>query len=492
MILFLYNLLFPFAFIFFIPGMIIKYIRRGGEKDNYSERFARFAEEKREQLKAYRGGIWVHAVSVGETVIAMAMIERWLKEDPDQKFILSTTTTTGQALAKSKAPECVAVIFCPIDFIFFVRKTIKILQPELLIIFETEIWPNMICEIRRSGAELALVNARISDKSSNGYRRFSCFFGPILRKLSLLCVQTELDAERFKAVEPSLTPEICGNMKFDQKVSADFADINIKAYFGEDKHCIILAASTHPGEEELIASVFKKLQTEKKELKLIIVPRHAERGGEIAGKLKAGGFQFVRRSVAGEGREEVIGDRLSVVGGGEEVVGDRLSVVGGGEEVVGDRLSVVGGGVGADPCICSSSSEQSPNPQITKSPNVYDVLLADTTGEMLAFMNAADIVVMGKSLAGHNEGHNVIEPALLGKPVITGSELRNFRYTLKALQDDDAIITVSTDDELEKELKDLIDNPDKCNSLGERAKSAIEKHKGATERTIELCRKLLK
>ena len=442
MILFIYNLLFPIAFIFFIPGMIIKYIRRGGEKGNYFERFARFAKDKREQLKAYRGGIWVHSVSVGETVIAVSMIQRWLEDNPDQKFVLSTTTTTGQALAISKAPEGVAVIFCPIDFIFFVKKTIKLIQPKLLIIFETEIWPNMICEIRKSGSEMALVNARISDKSANGYRRFSYFFGPILRNISLLCVQTELDAERFKAVEPSINAVISGNMKFDQKLPAKFAEIDLHKYFGDGDSPILLAASTHPGEEELIAGVFKKLQAEIAGFKLIIIPRHAERGGEIAGKLKTLALTFSQRS----------------------------------ESLKGDR----------------SSEHRMPNELKSENSGVCDVLLADTTGEMLAFMNAADIVVMGKSLAGHNEGHNVIEPALLGKSIITGSELRNFRYTLKAMQDDDAIITVSDDEELKIKIKELLDNPGKRKALGERAKFAIEKHKGATEKTIELCKKLLK
>lgn len=429
MSLFLYNLLFPLVFIFFIPGIIIKYIRRGGEKGNFAERFAKFAKDKREKLKGYRGGIWVHSVSVGETVIAVAMIKRWLEKNPDLKFVLSTTTTTGQGLAKSKAPEGVAIIFCPLDFIFFVKKVISLIQPKMLIIFETEIWPNMICEIRKSGGQVALVNARISDKSANGYRRFSCFFGPVLRQLSLLCVQTELDAERFKAIEPSLAPEISGNMKFDQELPAELPKIDFKNYFGSGAFKTILAASTHPGEEDLIAGVFKKLQATHEYLKLIIIPRHAERGGEIAGKLKTGGFKFRQKS----------------------------------EDL-----------------------------KVGKAEDCCDVLLADTTGEMLAFMNVSDIVIMGKSLAGHHEGHNIIEPALLGKPIISGSELRNFRYTLKALQDDNAIITVSAKEELEKELQGLIDDSSKCKAFGDRAKSAIEKHKGATEKTIELCSKLLK
>ena len=251
---------------------------------------------------------------------------------------------------------------------------------------------------------------------------------PVLQKISLLCAQTELDAGRFKAVAPQLEPVITGNMKFDQEAPANFEDIDLRKFFGKGKHIIILAASTHPGEEELISEVFRDLQAGRNDLKLIIIPRHAERGSEIANKLKSHGFKFVRRSQSSD----------------------------------------------------AGTAEES------------DILLADTTGEMLSFMKISDIVIMGKSLAGHNEGHNIIEPALLEKPIITGSELRNFRYTLKAMISENAVITVDSKELLKKELAGLIDNPDKCRELGKRAKSAIEKHKGATQKTIELCSKLLK
>ncbi len=424
--LFLYNLCFPLAFIFFVPGMIVKYIRRGGEKDNYGERFAKFANDKLKVLADYRGAVWVHSVSVGETAIALSMIQAWQEVDPSVKFVLSTTTTTGQALARAKASDGVEVIFCPIDFILFVRKTVRIIKPSMLIILETEIWPNLIGEVRRTGAPVALVNARISDRSAAGYKRWSLFFAPVLNKLSLLCVQTETDAERFLAVSSQLHPNISGNLKFDQKIPAKLAKIDLVNYFGNGKNQIILGASTHPGEEKLLAETFRKMRTSQSNLKLILVPRHAERGGEIAGILKNLDLSFIRRSENSAVYENV------------------------------------------------------------------DVLLADTTGEMLAFMSVADIVVMGKSMAGQNEGHNIIEPALLGKPIVTGSELRNFRFVLNVMKSDDALITIDSDSELESVLSELLDSPEKCKQLGERAAKSIEKHKGATERTIKLCRKLLK
>ncbi|MCK5843275.1 MAG: hypothetical protein KAG97_01125, partial [Victivallales bacterium] len=268
----------------------------------------------------------------------------------------------------------------------------------------------------------------ISDNSANGYRRFSFFFAPILKHLSLLCVQTELDAERFKAVDSSLKPTVCGNMKFDQKPPAKIAEIDLDAYFGSESKRILLAASTHPREEAFIARVFKKLKATHTDLKLVIVPRHAERGGEIASELEEMGLSHIRRSVA---------------------------------------------------------------PATTDTSSPAEVLLADTTGEMLSFIAAADIVIMGKSLAGHKEGHNILEPAILAKPVVTGSELRNFRFVLKTMMDAEAVQTVSDESELETAVATLLDDPNAADELGKRAKAAVEKQKGATQRTIELCKTLL-
>jgi len=408
--------------------MILKLIRRGGEKRGYLERFAMFADEKRKTLEAFKGAVWVHSVSVGETVIALGMIETWLERDPDARFVISSTTTTGQALARSRKPVNTEVVFCPLDFIFFVRKTLRLLQPSLLVIFETEIWPNLIRETRAFGAPVALVNARISDKSAPGYKRFSFFFAPVLERLSLLCVQTELDADRFKAVSPKLSPTVVGNLKFDQKPPAEIADIDLTSYFGPGRSRIVLAASTHPREDALIAGVFRNLKPDRPDLRLIIVPRHAERGPEIAAELKEAGLSFVRRSESPDG-------------------------------------SAAG---------------------------TVDVLLADTTGEMLSFIAAADVVVMGKSLAGHTEGHNILEPAILEKPVVTGDKLSNFRFILRAMLEADAVRTVSDGSGLETVLTELIDDEKAAAELGQRAKTVVEKYKGATKRTVELCEKLLK
>lgn len=422
--MFIYNLLFPLAFIFFIPGLVIKLIRRPGQKKTFLERFAIFSPEKKQLLQAMQGAIWIHSVSVGETMIALSLLKKWKTEHPERKFVLSTTTTTGQALAMEKAPAGVVVFFCPVDFIIFVRRVFALLKPCMMIILETEIWPNMINEAHRRNVKTVLINARMSDKSSRGYYRFRMFFRPLLEKFDSICVQTEADFKRFSSVAPAAPVKVCGNMKFDQTVPENLPAIDLTRYFGTGSHMILLAASTHPGEEELIAATFKSILPEFHGLKLVIIPRHAERGGEIASIMKKLGVNFAQRTAAD-------------------------------------------------------------NPQ-----NV-DCLLADTTGEMLSFMKQADVVIMGKSLAGQNEGHNLIEPALLARPIITGSILKNFRFVLNVLKENNALLTIDSDDQLEEVLCRLFNEPELRKTIGENAKAALIKHKGATERTIKSLEEML-
>ena len=422
---FVYNLLMPIGFLFYLPGLLLKYRNRGGWKSTYSERFGRFSPERRQELAAFRGAVWIHAVSVGETVVALNMIRVFQKHYPERKIIISTTTTTGQELARQRCPENAAVIFCPIDFPWMVKRTFDILKPAMLVIFETEIWPNLICEAKKRGVAIALVNGRMSDHSARGYRRMRCFFKPLLAKFDRLLVQSEADAERYKSVSPQANVMVCGNMKFDQAPPAASEEIDLDDYFGTEKRTVILGASTHPGEEQLLARSFAELKPDFPELKLVLIPRHAERGADVAEMLDSLNLKFARRSIA----------------------------------------------------------QSAPEP--------VDVLLADTTGEMMKFMKHADIVFMGKSLAGHDEGHNLIEPALLGKAIVTGAVLRNFRFLLQVLTDVDGVVTVKSDDELTGALKKLLADPDGRKALGERAFAVINRNRGAAERTVEELGKLL-
>ena len=420
---FFYNLFFPLVFLFFLPGLVVKLIRRPGRKKNYPERFAIFSREKKERLKALDHPVWMHAVSVGETNLALTALQAWKKIDPERRFVLSTTTTTAQEIARQKVPDGVEVIFCPIDFLPFVRKTFRLIRPSGLVVFETEIWPNLVRTAKKLGLPTALVNARMSDHSLKGYRRFRMFFAPVLRCFDAICVQTGADRDRYRMIAPDLEDRIVvgGNIKFDQRVPENFRIPDLTKIFPSGGSPVIIGASTHSGEEKMIVGAFRKLREQYKGALLILVPRHAERGAEIAELLKSEGMSFLRRST-------------------------------------GERF-------GEGPVDC---------------------LLADTTGELMGFLAASDIVIMGKTLAGNHDGQNIIEPAVLGKAIVCGRELRNFREAMEILRKADAVLTVETEEELRRALYMLSSDPELCVKLGRRAYEAITAHSGAIAKNIEL------
>ena len=424
MVIFFYNLFLPIVFLFFLPSLVIKLIKRSGHKDTYLERFGIFSDDVKQRLESLSNPVWVHAVSVGEVQIAVNFIKLWKKSIPEIDFVLSTTTTTGQALARQNAPEDVTVIFCPIDFVWAVKKLLKMMRPKILILFETEIWPNLIYESNKFGAKVVQVNARISDHSFKGYNRFKYFINPFLSKLTVSCAQTALDAERLREICPSLHIEQTGTMKFDQKIPENFLDLKLNEVFGDDKRRILLAASTHPDEEKLIAEIFKNLEPEFSDLRLVLIPRHAERGADVANILKELKIPFYQRT-----------------------------------------------------------SKKRINKKVK-------CLLADTTGEMVSFINNAEIIIVGKSFAGNNEGQNIIEPALMGKAVIVGPQLKNFRQVLDIMLKKNAIISVS-DDELKNSVRDLLKDPEKCKKMGVTAKATVCEHIGATQRTIDIVKSFL-
>jgi len=420
MIYWIYNLLFPVVFLFFLPGLIIKLIRRPGWKKTFAERFGIYGADRVAELKNFHGAVWIHSVSVGETQIALDLIKRWKQLYPERKFVISTTTTTGQQLARDKAGEGTTVIFCPIDFIWIVNRVIRLLQPSMLVVLETEIWPNMINRMAKRTGKVFLINARMSDKSSRGYYRFRWWFGQVLRRFTLIGLQSDTDRDRFQAVCPDAHLMVTGNLKFDRSMPEKLPQIELEEYFGPGRFRILLASCTHPGEEKLIAAAYRKLRSEFDDLRLILAPRHSERGAEVAAVMEELGVKYCRRT---KGRN------------------------------------------GAEPVEC---------------------LVADTTGEMFGFIKLAEIVIMGKSLAGHNEGHNLIEPAMFAKPIVTGSVITNFRFILDVLKKEDAVLTVAADAELEGILRRLLADAAFGVELGRRAEKAISRHRGALDRTINL------
>ena len=415
----LYKILFPAVFIFFLPGLLWKLIRRPGKKNNYAERFAIYSAERKKVLQNMQNCTWIHAVSVGETNVALSFLKNYMQENSGEKILLSTTTTTGQEIAFNKAPEGVEVFFTPVDHSFFIRKFLRLAKPAKLIVFETELWPNMILESVKSGAKAFLVNARLSDRSIKGYRRFKRFFAPLLEAFHVICAQTELDKERYLSITEKANVVVTGNIKFDQKPADTLAEIELETEFGKREDSLrILAASTHAPEEKVMLDAFMKVREKIPSLRFILVPRHAERGGELMKLIESYHVKAFRRSTG-------------------------------------------------------------------KAEEKCDILLADTTGELVRFYKSCDIVLMGKTFSGNTEGQNIIEPAHLGKAVITGPQMVNFRQAFDALKENNGVLALTEDEELSDALLHLASDTACRENYGRNAAEAAGKHAGALRKTVQ-------
>jgi len=429
--LFLYNLVFLIAFPLYLPFYAVHLLRRGGLGWAFLERFGLFGRASRAALRAMDRPVWVHAVSVGETVAALSFIRRLQERNPGRAVVLSTTTTTGYDLASRKAPRGVTCIYCPVDFWPCVWRALALVRPALLVIFEVEIWPNLILQTARRGIPVVLANGRMSDRSGRGYARWSGFFGPLFRAFRVICVQTSEDAGRLRPLAGDAVPvAVCNTMKFDQVPDSDGKDKSaaLNDAFGRAERLVVCAGSTHAGEEEMACDALRALKAEFPALRLVLVPRHHERTAEV---------------------EKVLQDRQ---------LSYRL------------LLPVAG-------------RETAPAP--------VDVLLVNTTGELMNFYAACDVAYVGKSLAGNEGGHNIIEPAIFAKPILHGVNMQNFRAVATVFQEAQAAVQVQDADGFTPALRRLLANPEERQTLGGRARRVVEASRGAIDRTLDLIEPLL-
>ncbi len=369
--------------------------------------------------------IWIHAVSVGEAMAIKSLVRELRATCPQKRFFISTVTPTGNKIARGIAKETDFVSFFPLDLSFIVRNVVDKIKPCLFIITETEIWPNLISYLYRKNIPVVLVNGRLSDRSFKGYLSIKFLLKPILNKIKLFCVQAPGDRDKLLRLGvPEDKIKVTGNMKFD---NTDYADLEkdgreyrLKLGLGPDEK-LLVAGSTHPGEEEIILDVYKELTSEFPGLKLLIAPRHPERAGQIENIVSEYGFRTLF--------------------------------------------------VSALPCkSCNCVS----NP----------VFILDRIGELVDFYNIASIVFVGGSLIKKG-GHNILEPASLGKPVITGPYMFNFRDIASLFLENKACLMAHNREELRINIKDLLDNPDKITLLSQRAREIILHNQGATARNLE-------
>jgi len=288
----LYNMLLIIATVLLFPVILFKLITVPKYRGGMTQKLGRLRKGVLKVIKGSRP-IWVHAVSVGEVMAAHPLIRELKKKYPHRKLILSTVTVTGNYTARRRVPEADAVFYFPFDFPCIVRRVIQGINPQIVLVAETELWPNFYRELKRAGIPSAVINGRISPASHRNYRKFNSLFSQVFDNVTLFCMQSEADAERIKDI--GADPEkvmVTGNLKFDQKLPVNMS-VPVSIAAGKK---VITAGSTHRGEEAALLDVFKRLRQKYPDLVLIIAPRHPERFDEVEGLINKAGYDCQRRT----------------------------------------------------------------------------------------------------------------------------------------------------------------------------------------------------
>jgi 3-deoxy-D-manno-octulosonic-acid transferase len=408
------------------PWWLLKMLRHGKYRAGLKERFG--SVPARLRVSDAAGCIWVHAVSVGEVLAVAGLISRLRKQFPERRVFISTTTATGQALARQRFGE-ENVFYFPLDFAFAIRPYLRALRPALVVVAETEFWPNFLRLAKASGAQIAVVNARISDRSLPRYMRFRRLLRRALVSIDVLLAQSEEDKRRLFAI--GALPErvqVSGNLKFDIHPPAEFPPIVGQlraAMLMGGAGPVIVAGSTVEGEEEHVLAAFGAVARDVSNAVLILAPRHPERFAAVASMLQNSGFPVRRRSQW-------------------------------------------------------NGTEPIPS----------GVFLLDTIGELGVTYSLADVAFVGGSLAPRG-GHNILEPAMYGVPTIVGPHTENFRDIIALFRRADAVLIVRDAQQLEAEIIDLLKHSQRRTELGVRAADLVHSQSGATERTLAELGRLL-
>ncbi len=289
----LYNILLPVFCLIAGPGWILRMARRGGLGPRLWERLGCYDRPPEFESS---GGVYVHAVSVGEVMMALKLIDAWRRHDPEEQFVLAATTSTGFQLAEAKVPEGVRVIYSPVDFPILIGRLIRRFEPRLIVLVDSELWPNLLFAAERRQIPVALINARLSPRSARRYARFKAVTGPMLGRLKLVCAQAGEHAELWREIGVRRDAvEVTGSVKFDADETGagtkreEFAAM-LKAFGGGRP--IVLGASTHAGEEAMVARAVRTVPG----ALAVVLPRHAERRHEVKRDLEQAGFEVVLRS----------------------------------------------------------------------------------------------------------------------------------------------------------------------------------------------------
>ena len=373
--------------------------------------------------------VWVHGVSVGEVKAAARLVEEIEALVPEVEVIITVTTDTGHRVATKRYPGH-RVEFYPPDMSWVVEDALDALRPDLMILVESEFWPNFLFSARARGIPVALVNGKMSERSARRFGALAPFTGRLLDCIQTLCVQMPLHEERFRRLGvPADRIHVTGNMKFDNIPikQESIRDNEFTRILGADEGIpIVVAGSTHPTEERTLGAIYRRLVADGLALRLVIAPRHPARADTVEAELRRDGARVRRRSRMGP----------------------------------------------------------------TDRPAPGEILLLDTVGELERVYARADAVFVGGSLVPHG-GQNMMEPASLGRPVVVGPKCHNFRGEVEMLLHADGLVVARDAAAVEATLRRWLLDPAAAGALGARARAAIERSKGATERTLEHIRPLL-
>jgi 3-deoxy-D-manno-octulosonic-acid transferase len=423
----LYNFLFAIFFILSAPYYFYRLWRRGNWQDGFGQRFGRYSS-KIKQAISNRHVLWIHAVSVGEVNLCTQLVRALEPRLPNLKIVISTTTTTGMAELNKRFPSHIQKIYYPIDRPQYVTRALMTIHPQILMLVEAEIWPNFLRKAKELRIRQFLVNARLSESSYQGYKRFGFLFRPLFASFHGVGCQNEADAGRLRAL--GCRPEavhVVGNLKYDAAPLEERRVLDVRGLMRQlgvpDNARLIVAGSTHAGEEAAIGEVFVKLRQRFPELFLIVVPRHFERGKEAGRDLSAKGVKFVYRS----------------------------------EVTVSTQYK----------------------------PDTVECLLVNTTGELKYFYEHAAAIFVGKSLTVEG-GQNPIEPGVLGKPMVFGPNMQNFESVASAFVQQQGAIQVRDAAGLESAFAEILGDEARAAELGRNALRVVRENSGSIERTVDM------
>jgi 3-deoxy-D-manno-octulosonic-acid transferase len=423
----LYNSLLLLASLGALPYFAVKSLQTSKYRAGFQQRFGHVPPEVASALRGVHP-LWLHAVSVGEVIAAVPLVNALRHRFPHLPILISTVTETGQATAREKMAAA-ACLYFPLDYASVVRRVIAHLQPCLFLMVETEIWPNFLRELTRREIPALLINGRISPRSFRGYRRLRPFMRQVLQSITAFSMQTKLDAERILAIgaEPSRV-HITGNIKYDLPLTSlsPAEEHALRVDLGIGEAPVFMAGSTHRGEEAIVIEAYLRARARVPTLHLVLAPRHLDRLDEIDALLRQ-----------------------------HQLTGQRRSR---------GRLS-------------SHGSQAS-------------VLLLDTIGELAKLYVVATVVFVGGSFVPIG-GHNVLEPAAHRKAILFGPHMHNFHQIAAALLEAGGALQVRNPEALGEHVSTLLQQPERRQALGEVAYQVLRDNQGAIARTVGLIEQVL-